>query len=94
MKKENWEKEFDRRFVGIPEEDSSIDLSGYFGSADEARDFAIKDFIRQLLRREREKLLEKIKLKKVKDPQTQFQLGYYWAQKDLEKLKNQLKDEK
>ena len=53
--KENWEKEFEEKFA--------INIGrNWFFTEDEAKE--LKSFIRQLLKSEKEKLLEKIKLKK------------------------------
>jgi ABC-type oligopeptide transport system substrate-binding subunit len=102
MEKENWEKEFDERFS---------EASKKILNKKESATFLIllkilKSFIHQLLRQEREKLLNRIKLKKweedysyITDPYERGNIsmkaaGYNQAIADLEKLKNQLKNEK
>jgi hypothetical protein len=90
MKKENWKKEFDKFHLN--------DYISFFYDGEER----FWDFIEKLLRQEKEKLLERIKLKKKGDKKVQkaaeilggMVAGYNLAVDDLEKLKNQLKDEK
>jgi len=87
MKKENWEKEFI-----IEYRKKQLKLKG----EPELLEIWLLDFIRRLLKSEKEKLLKKIKLKK--RPEEGFEgedsdVGYNEAIADLEKLKEEIKKE-
>jgi BMFP domain-containing protein YqiC len=99
MKKENWEKEIEN--WEIRKKINQI-LVNYGLVKGELLEIDVVDKILELLRQEKEKLLERIKLKKKGDKKVQkaaeilggMVAGYNLAVDDLEKLKNQLKDKK
>jgi hypothetical protein len=105
MKKEtieNWAEEFDEKIGEIFGENKTLKEEGdfpYLPNWLSKRNRKIKSFIRQLLSQEKEKLLDRIKLeKKPKIKGNNFdeanrRFGYNQAIDELEKLKNQLKDE-